>query len=103
MVLKLRGLLTLQCTCLYPNMFFLCVKGTRFRSPLHQHLEIKVHQTCNEIIHFIFKVNGLRGDYQNSSHIVPFYPMQTMQGPVAQKLKIKRKSQKSNASQKNQT
>ena len=26
-----------------------------------------------------FKVKGLRGDYRNSSKIVPFYPMQTMQ------------------------
>ena len=47
---------------------------------------IEKGSSSNKTIHF--KVKGLRGDYPNSSQIVPFYPMQTMQVCCSYSLKF---------------
>ena len=38
------SMLSLLKVYLYPKIFCLYVKGTQFRSPLHQHSKKKVHQ-----------------------------------------------------------
>ena len=62
--------------------YYTCTKNMFYMWKRHN---LEVHWTniqrkgssSNEIIHF--KVKGLRGDYPNSSQIVPFYPVQTIQ------------------------
>ena len=48
----------------------------------------KQHTNCSEIMNF--NVKGMKGDYENSSQIVPYYPMQTCRSAVKPSLKFSR-------------
>ena len=56
---------------LSPNFFFWYVKGTHFRSPLHQHSVKNIHQVMKKCIS---KFRVWEGDYQISAQIVPIIP-----------------------------
>ena len=64
-------LFVLKCTCHQKNIFWY-VKGTHFRSPLHQHSVKNIHQVIKKKC--ISKFRVWEGDYQFSAQIVPIIP-----------------------------